>query len=795
MNISLNWLSDFIELSESPEEISEILTMAGLEVASISAGVSYEGVIVGEVIKCDKHPNADKLSICEVNIGNAENLSIVCGAPNVKAGQKVPVALVGTELPGNLKIKKAKIRGEMSNGMICSEKELNISDSSDGIMVLDKSAEVGKAISEVLKPDDTVLELDLTPNRPDALSHIGVARDISAILNKKVTKPEFTLEESSEDSTASFKIKILDSEGCPRFAARIIKGVKLKESPDWMKKRLESVGIRAINNVVDASNYVLMESGHPIHIFDMDRLSGNRIEVRSSDKGEKVTTLDGVERELPEGTVLVCDADKPVGIGGIMGLDNSEVSESTVNLLIECAQFDAGRIRSSSKSLGLYTEASKRFERGCDPGDIEYSLDRITSLILDTAGGAALKGIIDEYPGEIQRRTLTLRLSRLNTIVGIEIPKKKVLEILSKLEYEIISKEKDELSLSVPSFRPDVTGEIDVIEEIARIYGYDNIPPAEVARIRLESPSNNNEVLNLRIKNILVGLGATEIYTNSLMPYEMWKLSGQDNKPVRVKNPVSREMECLRSSLMPRMLETVQYNLNRQQSGVKFFEDGVVAKLDQSSETGVSETQMIGVILAGNQSPPNWMAEERETDFYTLKNNAESFLISCGFRTITQTPAPKRYFESAFAIFGDGVEIGVMGEISGNLIKKFDLDEKVYYFEADVNPLYVQLEKEVSFSEPSKYPTIERDISFIVDQKIKSEQLTEIVRDNGGELLSDLNISSVYRGEPLASDERSITYHLRFSSTKSTLVEYEIDTICMKIVTEANKKSGARIRE
>ena len=795
MNISLNWLSDFIELPDSSSEISEMLTMAGLEVASISSGSLYEGVVVGEVIKCEKHPNADKLSICEVDVGATDNLSIVCGAPNVKKGQKVPVALVGTVLPGDLKIKKAKLRGEVSNGMICSEKELNISDSSDGIMVLAKSAEIGKSLSDILSPDDTVLELDLTPNRPDGLSHIGVARDISAILNKETKRPEIKFEESREDSTASFEINILDPEGCPRYAARIIKGVKLKDSPDWMKKRLEAVGIRAINNVVDASNYVLMESGHPIHTFDIDRLSGSRIEVRSSNKGEKVTTLDGVKRELPVGTVLVCDADNPVGIGGIMGLENSEVSESTTNLLIECAQFDAGRIRRSSKALGLYTEASKRFERGCDIENIEYSLDRITSLILETAGGVALKGIIDEYPGNGQRRTVTLRYSRLNAIVGIDIANKRVLEILNKLEYEIISEDKNELSLSIPTFRPDVTGEIDVIEEIARIYGYHNIPPSEIAQISLESPSNNNEVLNLQIKNILVGLGATEIYTNSLMPYEMWKLSKPDHEPVRVKNPISSEMECLRSSLMPRMMETVKYNLNRQQSGVKFFEDGVVAKVDGSSETGVSETQMIGVILAGVQSPPNWMAEKRETDLYTLKNNAESFLMNCGFRTMTQKPVTKGYLERAFTIFGDGVEIGVMGEISGNLLKKFDLEDKVYYFEAEIDPLYEQLEKEVSFSEPSKYPFIQRDISFIVEEKTKSEQLTKIIRKIGGELLNDLNISSVYSGKPLAWGERSITYHLRFSSTKSTLEEQEIDTICSKIVIEANRKSGARIRE
>lgn len=794
MKISLNWLSDFIELDNSAEEIAEMLTMAGLEVTSVSIGGDYKGIVVGEVTECVKHPNADKLSLCTVDIGEDETLSIVCGAPNVEKTQKVAVALIGTTLPGGLKIKKAKIRGEESLGMICSEKELGLSNDSDGILVLPETSKIGSPLSETVTPSDTVFELDLTPNRPDGLSHIGVARDLSAILGKDLKYPEIKLKESNDKSSSAVTLQIDDQEGCPRFACRVIKDIKIKESPEWLKERLRSVGLRSINNVVDASNYVLMESGNPIHIFDLDLLKDNTIIVRAAKKNEEITTLDGTKRKLSEGTVLVCDADKPVGIGGIMGLANSEVTDKTVNLLIECAYFNPGRIRSSSKHLGLSTDASKRFERGCDPNNIEFTLNRITSIILDTAGGSALKGIADFYPNKIGKIKIDVRYKRVSNMIGMEISKENVDAILKRLEYETVSDDNKTISVLVPTFRPDVEREIDIIEEIARIIGYDNIIPSEYARISLSRTKDSSESLNIRLKNIFVGLGFTEIYSNSLMPQNLWELAGEGSDPVKISNPISLEMEYLRSSLMPRLLETVQYNFNRQRDGVRFFEDGVVAVLNDKSETGVKETHKFGAIVSGIQSTLNWRQKPEKADFFILKGLLESFLKTCGYNQVTLEPASKDYLKESYTISADNIELGTIGELSHEVIKKFDLEDKVYYFELNVDPLYVQLKTEVTFSEPSKYPQIERDISFIVDDKVSSGELMGIVGKEGGELLESSLISSVYKGKPLGEGEKSITYSLRFSSYDRTLEEVEIDKICNKIIAAADKSVGAKIR-
>jgi len=795
MKISLNWLSDFIEISNTPAEIAEMLTMAGLEVTSVSMGGNYEGIVVGEIIDSVKHPNADKLSLCTVNVGEKENLSIVCGSPNVKKTQKVAVALVGSTLPSGLKIRKTKIRGEKSDGMICSEKELGISEESDGIMVLPDSSKIGTPLSDTIEPSGTVFELDLTPNRPDGFSHLGVARDLAAILGKGIKIPEVDLKEIEDKSSSVISVQNDDIEGCPRFACRVIKNIKITQSPKWLRQRLESVGLRSINNVVDASNYVLMELGNPIHTFDLDLIKDNKIIVRSSVKDEKVTTLDGSTRKLSEGTVLICDSEKPVGIGGIMGLANSEVTDNTINLLIECAYFNPGRIRTSSKQLGLSTDASKRFERGCDPNNIEFTLNRITSIILETAGGNGLKGIVDNYPKKIEKLKINVRYKRVNDLIGINVPEDRVRDILKRLEYEIISEKSGDITVLAPTFRPDVEREIDIIEEIARIIGYDNIPPSEYARISMNRREGSIESLNIKLKNILVGLGFTEVYTNSLMPLNLWQLAGEGQEPVKISNPISLEMECLRSSLMPRLLETVQYNFNRQRDGVRFFEDGIVALPNDKSETGVEETQKFGAILSGVQTPSNWHHNAEKADFFTLKGVLESFLNSCGFNQILLKPASTGYLGDSYTISGDNVELGTIGEISIDIIKKFDLDDKVYYFEINVDPLYVQLKKEVTFSEPSKYPQIERDISFIVDDKISSGELTGIVGKEGGELLESSLISAVYKGKPLAQGEKSITYRLRFISYDRTLEEAEIDKICNKIMEKAGESVGAKIRD
>ncbi len=579
MKISLNWIKELVDLPEvSKEEIIQSLTMSGLEVEDvIDQNKLYENFVVGFVKEKKKHPNADKLSICTVTTGE-KDFQVICGAPNVEEGQKIVFAQIGATVPkGNFKIGKAKIRGVESFGMICSESELQLSDNHEGIMILQNDLKEGIPISQALNLDDTILEIAITPNRSDALSHLGVARDLAAIFNSNVKLPEISFEESKEKASDYASVELIDTKNCPRYSSRIIKDVTIKESPGWLKRRLKNIGLRPINNIVDATNYIMYETGQPLHAFDLDNLSGHKIIVQSTQGESLFTTLDSKQRKLPSGTLMICDGEKPVAVAGVMGGENSEVTLSTKNILIESAYFNPSSIRNSSKSLGLSTDASYRFERGTDPNGTVYAAERSAQLIAQLAGGEILSGVLDNYPEKIKDVEVRLRFSRVKKILGYDVPKNKIAEILVNLGMKILLETDEELHVSVPTFRPDIDREIDLIEEIARIHGYDNIPTVSKISITLGEKTDESS-FSQTVKETALALGFSEMINNPLQSETTSALTG---RPIKLLNPQSTDMSYLRTSLLPGALQIVSANINVGEKDLKLFEVGNIFQLNK----------------------------------------------------------------------------------------------------------------------------------------------------------------------------------------------------------------------
>ncbi|MDP3443993.1 MAG: phenylalanine--tRNA ligase subunit beta, partial [Ignavibacteria bacterium] len=574
MKISLNWLKNYIDLNGiSVDEIVDKLSYAGLEVEEvIDQAKQFDNIIVGFVKERIKHPNADKLSVCTVNDGE-NDYNVVCGAPNVDADQKIAFAKVGAIIPnGQFKIEKAKIRGEVSFGMICSEKELGISDNHEGILVLDESLIVGTSLSDALGFNDVLIEVAITPNRADALSHIGIARDLSALFNRELIIPQIKLFEAKEMSESVATIEIINSERCPRYVGKVVKNVSVIESPEWLKTRLKSIGLRPINNIVDVTNFVLHEIGQPLHAFDLDKLAKKKIVVKCADVGEKFVTLDSKERILKNTDLLICDGEKAVAIAGVMGGENSEVTRTTKNVLIESAFFNPSSVRKTAKHLSLSTDASFRFERGADYNICLWAAQRTAQLIQETGGGEILSGEIDIYPNPIKVRTTSFRFDRVEKILGYSVPKEEIKNILVKLGFKFIDSNDQSITLEIPSYRHDIEREIDVIEEIARIYGYNNIPEVNKIPITLEEKVDQSSFGD-SLRNIFTSLGFYEIVTNSLLEQEICALFA---KPIALMNPQNSEMSHLRTSLIPGMLRTIQNNLKVNEKDLRLFEIGKV---------------------------------------------------------------------------------------------------------------------------------------------------------------------------------------------------------------------------
>ena len=798
MKISLNWLKDYIDLSGiSVDDIVDKLSFAGLEVEEVvDQSKTFENIVVGFVKEKKKHPNADKLSLCIVSDGTQE-YNVVCGAPNVAAGQKIPFAKVGSVIPSDgTKLQKAKIRGEVSFGMICSERELGISDNHEGIMVLDPSLKEGTPFGEVIGMDDVVLDIAITPNRADALSHIGIARDLAALYNRSMKYPEVELKESSKKSTDVASIEIIDAVNCPRYVGKIVMGVEIKESPEWMQKRLRSIGLRPISNVVDVSNYVLHEVGQPLHTFDLEFLKGHKIIVRSAHDKEKFVSLDSKERTLASTDLMICDAEKPVAIAGVMGGENSEVIPTTKNIFIESAYFNPSSVRKTAKRLGMSTDASYRFERGCDPNITVWAARRTAQLIQQTSGGEVYSGEIDAYPKTIELKTTSVRFDRITRVLGYVVEKETVKSILTRLGFEIIKENEDDLTVKIPTYRHDVEREVDLIEEVARIYGYKNIPEVSKISVTLEERVDQF-AFNDNVRNILNSLGFFEIMTNSLLKEETAVKFGN---AIKVLNPQSSEMSHLRTSLLPGMLQAVSNNLKVNEKDLMFFEIGKVFERKHEGEikdfSDFEENEQLLLGISGQAIRSEWYEKDRNYDFYDLKGYIQSFLS----KLLPNVDFSMSYHKGDntidfnYEVSCQNMILGNGGRVLNPLCDLYDVNQEVYIFIFSLNNIK-KVELSVKrFRELLKFPKVYRDFAFVFDKTVESDRVVEVIKSSGSKLLHQIKLFDIFQSDSLGKSKKSLAFQLEYYDEARTLTEEDVDKEFRKAIKTVEQKFNAQLR-
>ena len=797
MNVTLNWLKTYIDFEFSLNELAERLTMLGVEVEAIKQlGTGLDGIVVGRVDVVGRHPNADKLVLCQVDVGEAESLQIVCGAPNVREGMFAPVATIGATLPIGLTIKSAKLRGEISQGMLCSEKELGLSEDAAGLMELSADISVGTPLTEALRLDDVMFELEVTPNRPDCLSLIGVAREIRAETGNPLKLPHVDLEENETDIRDLTSVTIDAPDLCPRYAARVIQGVKVAESPAWLQQRLESVGVGVVNNIVDVTNFVLMEYGQPLHAFDYHKLSENRIVVRRAADDERLTTLDEVDRELTTDTLVIADAEKPVALAGIMGGYDSEITETTCDVLLESAYFNPSSIRATAKALGINTEASYRFERGADPGAVLTALDRAAQLIAELAGGTVCKGTVDVYPGEEPLREIQFRPDRVNFVLGTELEATEMEQILSRLGFDVEASG-SAYQVTIPTFRSDITREIDLIEEIARVYGYDNIPTT-LPKGDIPVPASDPKVEVRRcLKHFLLAAGMMEAVNYSFCdPNCFGKIRLASDNPLRdavpLRNPLSPEMSLLRTTLIPGLLENTQHNRNHQINTIGLFEIGGVFVRDGDQK----EPERIAGILAGQIGDGIYGNPYRSPDFFDIKGLVEGMLEVCGITeyTLQKTDVPTFHPGRNAAVLLGEKPVGTFGEAHPVVLENYDLPYKAYLFEFDLEALVDVAVFAKSFEPISIYPKVERDLAIVLDKMVLSNMPIELIYTTGGEWVESVRLFDVYEGEQVPEGKKSLAYTIVYHSANETLTDKAVNALHDKVVKRLNQELGAELR-
>lgn len=799
MIISLNWLKEYINLDGiTVEEIEDKLSTSGLEVEEITDySKMLDGFVVGYVKERIKHPNADKLSLCKVYDGE-EELSIVCGAPNVEAGQNIVLAKVGAIVPnGGFEIKSAKIRGEKSFGMICSESELGISDNHDGIMVLDSGLQPGMSAAKALGLDDVVFEISVTPNRPDALSHIGVARDLSAVFGRPFNYPEIKLNETRPISAEQVKIKIEDTTGCSRYIGKVVRNVTIKESPEWMKKRLVAIGLRPRNNIVDISNYVLHEVGQPLHTFDLDKLAGSEIIVRQAGKDKKFITLDSKERHLKADDLMICDAEKEVAIAGVMGGENSEVTESTKNILIEAAYFHPSYIRKTAKRLGLSSDASYRFERGCDPEITRWAADRTAALIAELGDGEVSEGEVDIYPNKYQPKIVNLRYNRINKILGYDVEPLRVKEILDYLGFKTESEYDDSLNIAIPSYRPDCEREIDLVEEVARINGFDLIPVKPKINVTLGVKVDESAYMD-NIRTLLTGMGLNEIVTNSLLNSSTASKYGN---PIGVLNPQSVEMSHIRPSMLPGMLSTISKNLKVKEKNLALFEMGSVfnrvGEGEITSFDDFSEIKELVIALTGNSVENAWYTTDDEYDFYHLKGIADELFsklfVDNQLADNYYSDGDEFYKYGFRKVFGEEV-ICRGGLVKNELTGSYDVSQPVFVFTVNLTALKKIQPEEKSYRELLKFPKVYRDFAVVIEKNIDSGEIISDILASSSKLLKNIKLFDIFEGKSLGENKKSLAFRLEYFDNSATLTEDKVEKEFWKGIDKVKKKFNAQLR-
>ena len=783
MKVSQNWLKKYVDFKFTPEQLTEKLSMLGLEVESYEdLAKQYDNFIVGEVLERAKHPNADRLSICKVNIGSAVQ-EVVCGAPNVEAGQKVVVALIGAVIPHNqhdpegkpFVIERAKIRGVESNGMICSELELGLGKDASGILVLDEKAKAGTSFAKYLGKTDVVYEIGITPNRADCLSHIGVAREIGLLVNKKLKMPKIILKESKTPASKFAKIEILDKEKCPRYSARVLRNVKIGPSPKWLQDLLSSLGVRPINNIVDVTNYVLMETGHPLHAFDYDKLVGQKIVVKTARDGEKFVTLDGKERTLTSETLMICDAEKPIAIAGVMGGANTEISDATTNILIEAAYFDPRNIRCTSKYLGLSTEASYRFERGTDFNLTVIAANRAAQMIQELAGGELLKGVLDVYPKKRKPLTIKARISRINSVIGISLKKAKIISILKQLDITLKSSTKDEILVTVPSFRNDILEEIDIIEEVARVFGYNNIETKTRAAIDFSS-NVRTDLLQDEIRNYIIGSGFNEVLAIGLQDEATMSLAGKSL--VKAVNPVSAEMAALRTSLVPSALRIVKHNRNHGVKDLRLFEIGNIYLLNTDKAPNAMdayyEEERLLLVLSGFHASVSYGSIARAVDVLDLKGEVTALLSKfCldNYRFIYYDNH-ESLCEPCIGIEINGAYAGFLGRVRIQIADKLGVDDEVFVCELKIGAIHDGWARDRKFSSLPKFPGVMRDLAFTIEAALPQKSVEDVIRKVGQPLCTNVVLFDMYSGQQTGTEKKSLAYALEFQAPDRTVDRY-----------------------
>ena len=800
MKISNNWLKDYIKTDLKSEKIGEFLTDIGLEVEGIdqfeSIRGSLEGIVVGKVLTCEKHPNADKLKVTTVDVGNGKILNIVCGASNVSAGQVVPVAVIGTKIydkEGNFfEIKEAKLRGEISQGMICAEDELGLSDNHDGIMVLDaEKFMVGTPFADYFDiAKDEIFEIGLTPNRTDAMSHYGVARDLNAFLVSNNMHSEFekvSSEVLEAEGTHSFSVDIENEELIPRYLGAVIENVVVEESPVWLQNRLKSIGVSPINNVVDITNYILHGYGQPLHAFDADKISGQKIKVGVVDAGTILTTLDGVERTLNGSEIVVKDGqNKPLAIAGVLGGAISGVDSETINIFLEGAYFNPVAVRKSAKYHGLNTDASFRFERGIDPNNVKTAITHAIKMITDIAGGRLVGDIIEHYPNKIEDHYVILRFSKIDQILGMKIHRDKIKEILKSLDIKVLNEITNGVEISVPAYRADVTREIDVIEEILRIYGYNKVDaPNKIAFTPIKLYLDNQEALENSWARTLQSNGFYEVMNNSLTAEK-----NVTPEAVKLLNPLSGDLAFMRTSLLQGLLENTIYNINRKNPDIKFFELG---KIYQKRES-YTERKQLAILVSGREVRENWLEPKSATNFYYLKGYVQLLLDRLGFTFVEKSLVDNRFADAIELLVGEKV-MARIGKVSSQLLKSFDIEQDCYYAEIEIEVVESLRNKDnFKFVDIPKFNKIRRDLALLVDKNVTYSELYEAVMKEKSSILKSVNLFDVYEGKNLPEGKKSYALSFELLNEEKTLEDKEITEMMDKIIKIFETKFQASLR-
>ena len=807
MRVSYKWLQEYVELGNiSPQELADKMTLSGVAVENLEElGAGIEKVVVGKILTITKHPDADKLVICKITTGTDEELQIVTGADNVREGHVVPVALVGAKLPSGLKIKKSKLRGVESAGMLCSAEELSIDKKylseteQKGILILAGDTPIGEDIKPVLGLDDTILELELTPNRSDCLSMVGVAYEVAAVLGAELKLPKIKVEEITEEISGLCTIEIENPELCNRYIARIIRDIEIKPSPQWMQQRLRAAGVRPISNIVDITNYVMLELGQPLHAFDYDTLAEHKIIVRAAKTGEKMLTLDNSLRELSPDMLVIADAQKAVAVAGVMGGLETEVTAQTTNILLESAQFNGASIRRTSRKLGLRSEASSRFEKGVDGAGCLKAADRAAQLMAQLGAGRIVKGYVDNCIEPIEERTVKLRLNRVTKVLGIEISRENILQIFSNLKFEIEDLG-SELKVKIPTFRGDITLEEDLIEEIARLYGYNNIPttlPTGATTVgKLSKEQNITEV----IRNVMISSGLNEVVTlafSSPKNLDLFKVASDDplRQAVVIQNPLAEDHSNLRTTLVPGLLSVLSRNYARRTKDMGIFEVATIFKA--KAEAALPEERVVLALAAMGQSVSTWNQKGQAYDFFALKGILETLFDTLGLTGLSYAAEkvnPSFHPGRTATISAAEQSLGILGQLHPDVVENFELPDGVIACQIDITDILKITNLQKLYQPLPKFPAIERDLAFVAKEDLKAEAILALIKRSAGSLLKEVTIFDVYQGKQIEAGYKSMAFTLKYQASDRTLTDEEVNLVQAKLAVELRDKMGVEIR-